>query len=33
MYLLSRVIPFPRGGIFLEAVGEYVHMEKILENI
>jgi hypothetical protein len=33
MYLLFRVIPLLRGGIFLEAVGEYGHMEKILENI
>jgi hypothetical protein len=33
MYLLSRVIPLLRGGIFLEVVGEHGHMEKILENI
>jgi hypothetical protein len=33
MYLLSRVIPLLRGGIFLEVVGEYGHMEKILETI
>jgi hypothetical protein len=33
MYLLSKVIPLLRGGIFLEVVGEHVHLEKILENI
>jgi hypothetical protein len=33
MYLLYRVILLLRGGIFLEVVGEYGHMEKISKNI
>jgi hypothetical protein len=33
MYLLYRVIPLLREGIFLEVMGEHGHMEKILENI